>query len=78
MLKKYNNLCVTFCNIKNKKLPEKLFKPNSINEILFTRFWAGIKIIYENYNGLLCSEIHWHNKDLYYIYIYLVFHEYTH
>lgn len=67
ILKKYPNSNITFCNLKKKKLPVKMSKPKSIDENLFTRFWGGIRLIYENFNGFLCSEIHWHNKDLYFI-----------
>ena len=67
MLKKYSNLGITFCNMKNQKLPDKLIKPKSVDGVLFERFWAGFRLIYENYNGFLCSEIHWHSKDLYFV-----------
>ena len=40
-----------------------IFNQNKIN----IRFWTGLKLLYENFSGLLCSEIHWHSNELYFI-----------
>ena len=67
ILIKHKNSIVTFSNLKNKKLPDIINKTNSINKNLFIQFWSGIRFQYENFNGLLCCEINWNSKDLYFI-----------
>ena len=62
LLKKYSNLGLPICeNKKTKQIPNK--STNKIN----IRFWLGLKLLYENFSGLLCTEIYWHSNDLYFI-----------
>jgi len=61
LLNKYSNLGLPIC--ENKKMKPILFKKEKIN----MRFWMGLKLLYENFSGLLCSEIYWHSNELYFI-----------
>ena len=62
LLNKYSNLGLPICNNKEaKQIPNK--STNKIN----IRFWSGIKLLYEKFSGLLCTEIYWHSNDLYFI-----------
>lgn len=66
MLEKYSNLKMPFCNIKSRKISDLIFKSKKINTDLFKKFWSGIKLLYENFNGLLCTEMYWNSKELYF------------
>jgi len=64
LLRKYSNLGLPFCNNKkNKSLPNKFLKGDKMQRT----FAHNIKTLYENFNGLLCTEIYWHNSELYFI-----------
>ena len=66
MLEKYSNLKMPFCNIKTRKISDLVFKSKKIDTDLFKKFWSGIKLLYENLNGLLCTEMYWNSKELYF------------
>ena len=65
LLHKYSNLGLPFCNNKKKKILSNKLLIN--DNKMKMKFWYGLKLLYENYNGLLCTEIYWHNSDLYFI-----------
>lgn len=63
ILEKYKNVGLTFCDNKEKRNIPKDKDRSNIN----IKFWSGIKLLYENFNGILCTEFYWHSKDLYYM-----------